>query len=49
MPIELYRHVEECNFSLKDAYDVVGGVINQLHLNVVLGSLAEAFDWERID
>lgn len=45
MPLELYKFVEECDFKLKDQYDVVGGVINQLHLKVVLGNLAKAFNW----
>lgn len=45
MPIDLYKHVKECNFSLNEEYDVVGGVINQLHLKVVFSSLKKAFGW----
>lgn len=47
MPDELFKHVEDCNFSLNKAYDVVGGVINQLHLKTVFESLSKAFDWEK--
>jgi len=46
MSPELYNKVEDCEFTLNEAYDVVGGVINQKHLEVVLGSLARCFDWE---
>lgn len=45
MPEELYSKVLECNFTNNDAYDVVGGVINQKHLNVVFKSLQKAFNW----
>ena len=46
MPEELFKFVEECDFSEKNAYDVVGGVINQKHLEVVFNSLKECFEWE---
>lgn len=49
MPLELYHLVEDCDFKMKDQYDVVGGVINQLHLNVVFQNLRKAFNWELID
>lgn len=39
MPIELYDHVESCDYSLSEAYDVVGGVINQKHMDVLFKSL----------
>ena len=45
MPDELYKHVEACNFKPSTAYDVVGGVINQLHLKTVFLSLKKAFNW----
>lgn len=46
MPESLYKKVEECDFSLNNAYDVVGGVINQLHLKTVFESMSIAYNWE---
>lgn len=45
MPIELYSKVEDCNFGLGKVYDVVGGVINQYHLNTIFISLKKSFNW----
>lgn len=45
MPIDLYDKVEECNFTNSEAYDVIGGVINQLHLKTVFTSLKNSFNW----
>lgn len=45
LPLELYRYVEECDFSVREGYDVIGGMINQVHLKTVLGNLKKAFDW----
>lgn len=45
MPIELYDKVKECEFSLDEEFDVVGGVINQKHLEVVLGNMKKVFNW----
>lgn len=39
MPKELFKKVLECNFSEKESYDVIGGVINQKHLDVLFKSL----------
>lgn len=43
MPSNLWKYVEDCNYSNSEAYDVVGGVINQLHLEVVFNSLRVAY------
>lgn len=48
MPEQFYDSVIECNFSLNETYDVVGGVINQLHLKTLFTSMSDAFEWERI-
>lgn len=46
MPEELFKHVLDCDLTENKAYDVVGGVINQLHLKTVFESMAQAYDWE---
>lgn len=45
LPEELYEKVLECNFSQSEAYDVIGGAINQLHLKTIFTSLNEEFKW----
>lgn len=45
LPEELYEKVLECNFSQSEAYDVIGGAINQLHLKTIFTSLSEEFKW----
>ena len=45
MPEHLYDKVLECGFSTNEAYDVVGGVINQLHLKTLFTSMSDAFEW----
>lgn len=45
LPEELYEKVLECNFSQSEAYDVIGGAINQLHLKTIFTSLNETFNW----
>lgn len=49
MPEEEYEKVLECNFTTNEKYDVVGGVINQKHLKTLFTSIADAFDWERVN
>lgn len=44
LPEELYEKVLECNFSQSEAYDVIGGAINQLHLKTIFTSLSEEFN-----
>ena len=46
MDDDMYNKVLECEFSQNEAYDVIGGVINQKHLKVVLGSMSDCFGWE---
>lgn len=46
LPEELYQKVLECNFSKSEAYDVIGGAINQCHLETIFTSLNEAFNWD---
>lgn len=45
LPEELYQKVLECDFSQSEAYDVIGGAINQLHLKTIFTSLNETFNW----
>ncbi|MDT0700337.1 DNA cytosine methyltransferase [Staphylococcus chromogenes] len=44
MPEQLYTYIKESDLSTKDKYDVVGGAINQCHLEVVFKSLDKAFN-----